>query len=121
MCQSLTKLEDSKDASIDVSKDAFKDAQVWPKALVDAAVASAVDAVISKSTEVETVEDPVEPQISKSKSGPIIHSIDSTNELKTILYVIAFLGLLILGFLYTLYDRVSSLEAWLHGRVLVSP
>jgi hypothetical protein len=84
-------------------------------------VASAVDAMLLKTPEPQIDEDPIEPQVRqpKSKSSTVVHSIDNTNELKTILYVIAFLGVLIVGFLYTLYDRVSSLEAWLHGRLLV--
>lgn len=115
---------DKVDAKVDKVDLVDKDERVWPKALVDAAVDRSVESLlkISKSEE-EDLEDPkmpVQQIIKKKKKSVKVAKKSEIHDLKQILYALGILGIIILGFLYTLFERVSSLEVWLHGRLRTS-
>jgi hypothetical protein len=103
-----------------------EDAQVFPKALVQQTVENTVENLLKDAF--GSAHDEEDPQLSesetkhvkKAKTKPVERapsherSVDATQTLWIAFGILAFFTFL---FLMSLYQRISAMEAWLHGRL----
>jgi hypothetical protein len=109
------------EAPIDLT---LKDAQVWPKSLVESTVNRTVDALLKESFQEN--EDPKEPEIREVKdstaNGKTSGQTSGREAIgssvpKEVWIVFGIFAFIVFALINSLFYKISEIEAWLHGRL----
>lgn len=98
------------------------DARVWPKSvtnIVDQTVERSLDQLLKESFPEEILEDPAKIESMETDRKEVAKKMFA-DPLSNVWIAIGILALITFISLNSLYQKISTLESWLHGRMLSS-